>query len=156
MVYASETPFPVIMLKDLSPEGFFAPRNPPDHFDDSKKMIQTLARFHAASFCLVDKNEIDLTSYNYSIFESDTIAKEMFRDTFTALSQVMTTWEGFERYLPIIEYLGDNAQQLAKKAYIPNKPGNGYNVLNHADFHPRNSLVKIDNEKRLESFRLVS
>lgn len=55
LIYGAEKPFPVIILKDLSGEGFFAPRQPPDDIGDSKTIIQRLAQFHAASFCLIDK-----------------------------------------------------------------------------------------------------
>jgi hypothetical protein len=55
LIYAAENPFPVIIMKDLSGEGFSAPRQPPENIEDSKLLIQRLAQFHAASFYLVDK-----------------------------------------------------------------------------------------------------
>jgi hypothetical protein len=55
LIYAAEKPFPVIILKDLSGEGFSAPRQPPEDIEEIKLMIQRLAQFHAASFYLVDK-----------------------------------------------------------------------------------------------------
>lgn len=54
LIYIVDDPFPVIVLKDLSPEGFFAPRQPPDELDDSKLILKKLAQFHAASFYLAE------------------------------------------------------------------------------------------------------
>jgi hypothetical protein len=38
----------------MNPDGFFAPRQPPDELEDSKLIIQRLAQFHAASFYLAE------------------------------------------------------------------------------------------------------
>jgi hypothetical protein len=51
----TDHPCPIIVLKDLSGEGFSAPRQPPENIEDSKLIIQRLAQFHAASFYLADK-----------------------------------------------------------------------------------------------------
>lgn len=156
MIYATKQPFPVIIQKDLSIDGFFAPRTPPVHIEDTKKMIQTLARIHAASLHLVDIKELDLSNYNFTIFDSNAIVTEMFETTWKALKAVMATWDGFGGYIPKLDNLFKNAQKLCVKACTANKPGDGFNILNHADFHPRNSLVKMTEDNRVESFRLVS
>jgi hypothetical protein len=39
---------------DMTPDGFSAPRQPPDDIEDSKLIIQRLALFHAASFFLAE------------------------------------------------------------------------------------------------------
>lgn len=42
------------MLKDLSADGFYAPRTPRDNLEDTKQIIERLAQFHAASFYLTE------------------------------------------------------------------------------------------------------
>lgn len=80
----------------------------------------------------------------------------MFEDSFKAFIEVLSTWEGFEDFVPKIKNLAKNIREYGQKAYIPNKPGHGYNVLNHGDFHLRNILLKINPEKVIDEFRFVS
>lgn len=52
LIYATEKPFHILVVKDLTPDGFSAPRQPPEELDDVKLIVQRLAQFHAASFHL--------------------------------------------------------------------------------------------------------
>lgn len=80
-----------------------------------------------------------------------------FVDGVRAFREVVSTWDGFESYLPKIEHLIENICDIGKRSFVRNEPGSGYNVLNHGDFHLRNILMKLDTDasKRLENFRLV-
>lgn len=68
----------------------------------------------------------------------------------------MKTWEGFEKFIPKLDYFAKNIAAIGKKCYEPNKAGSGFNVLNHGDFHLRNTLLKMNSDDRIESFRFVS
>ena len=46
-------------------------------------------------------------------------------------------------------------ESRAAECYKPNKPGAGYNVLNHGDFHIKNLLFKHDLEERFEDVYFV-
>lgn len=85
----------------------------------------------------------------------------MFTEAIRAFKEVVATWNGYEDYLPRINYLMKNAAEIGRKCYIPNESGQGYNynsynVLNHGDFHSRNLLTKFSEDtNRLEKFQFV-
>lgn len=109
LVYAQVEPFPVLIMKDLSPDGFSAPRQPPVDLDDSKLIIKRLAQFHAASFYLsesvgckyrlhrhlisfhIQQSEYDFTSYNYTIFQTSSVVEAFYGDTLKLFREVVET-----------------------------------------------------------------
>lgn len=44
----------IIILKDLTPDGYACFRDPPENIEDSKLMVERLAQFHAASMYLAE------------------------------------------------------------------------------------------------------
>ena len=80
----------------------------------------------------------------------------MYKDSFQAFVQVVATWEGFEDFVPKIEYFAENLKKLGKESFVANKPNYGFNVLNHGDFHMRNILVQLNPEKYIDSFLFVA
>lgn len=143
------------MLKDLSSEGYTVPREAFNELDDSKAIIQRLAQFHAASFYLADCDGFDFIDYNYSIYQTESVINAFFLDTLKAFKETLETWEGYVGYIPKLEYLMGHIGEIGKKCYLPNKPGEGFNVLNHGDFHLRNILTLNDSAKRLKTFKFV-
>lgn len=81
--------------------------------------------------------------------------KVFFQDTFQAFREVVKTWDGFEMFESKLELFTENIAKIGRNCYVPNKPGQGYNVLNHGDFHLRNTLQRMNSENRVESFRFV-
>jgi hypothetical protein len=71
-----------------------------------------------------------------------------------AFIEVVKTWNGFEDYIPKLISFCENLGELGRKCYRANEK-QGYNVLNHGDFHLRNLLARNNQENRLESFRVV-
>lgn len=155
VIYTTTTPFPIIILRDLSDEGFYSPRNPPNEFEDSKLIVQRLAQFHAASFYLAEYHEHDFTDYNYTIYQTEPVIKAFFQDTLLIFRDVLDTWEDYRQYLPQLDAFIKNVAAIGANCYVPNKPGQGFNVLNHGDFHSRNLLVKDNAEKRIEEFYFI-
>lgn len=84
------------------------------------------------------------------------ILETFTRDAMRAFRETLEEWEGCEKYYDKIDWLIENAADVGKKCYIPNKPGHGYNVLNHGDFHMKNMLMKKNNDKHIEDFCFVS
>lgn len=72
------------------------------------------------------------------------------------MKELISNWEGCEDYLPRLEYLERNASEIGKRCYIKQEPGEGYNVLNHGDFHTRNILSNFNSDNRLEEFQFVT
>ena len=81
---------------------------------------------------------------------------EFFQDSLIVFKDVLKTWEDCENFLPKLEYLMKHLGDIGQKSYTPNKPGHGYNVLNHGDFHSRNILIKNNASSRIEKFLFVS
>ena len=50
LIYQSEEPTDTIILEDLSGFGYSILEGPPKSYEDSKTIIQKLAKFHAASY----------------------------------------------------------------------------------------------------------
>ena len=97
-----------------------------------------------------------MKNYNATIFESSETLETFYYKTFRDFRSVVETWEGYEKYLPKIDNLINNLPAIGRKLYTPNKPGHGYNVLNHGDFHLRNLLFKFDENKKIQDLLFVS
>lgn len=66
------------------------------------------------------------------------------------------TWEGFEMIAEKMENLVDKFHVNGSKVFQPNSSGDGYNVLNHGDFHFNNMVFKNDSEGKLSDVLFVS
>lgn len=89
------------------------------------------------------------------MYKNEIAIKEFLIDTLVIFKEVLKTWTGFAEYLPRLDKLIENIFKIGNAAYSINKPGDGYNVLNHGDFHLRNLLVKTNEQNRFESIRFV-
>lgn len=58
VIYITEEPFPIIVLKDMTADGFTIYMQPPENYDDTKKIFKRLAQFHAASYYLTENVRI--------------------------------------------------------------------------------------------------
>lgn len=55
LIYQTVKPNTIIILEDLSLQGFSIIEKPSEDYEVSKMIAQRLAKFHAASFFLADK-----------------------------------------------------------------------------------------------------
>lgn len=168
-----------MILRDLRDEGLFSPREPLEHIEDSKMIIQRLAQFHAASYCIAEnvsrlierylnfniwnsfffnlQTNHDFKRYANNIFENTSVIEMFFTNTLRAFREAVSTWDEFKDNMDKVDKFLDNFYELGKSCYARNDEKHGYNVLNHGDFHMRNLLVKFnDTPKRLEKFNFVS
>jgi hypothetical protein len=53
LLYQTNDPSAVIILEDLCEDGFTVVDKPPEDFEVSKRIVQRLAKFHAANFFLI-------------------------------------------------------------------------------------------------------
>lgn len=102
------------------------------------------------------QNQQDYTQYDYTMYNNESLLRDFFEDSLVIFRKVLETWEESRYFLPKLEYLRKNIGAIGRKAYTANKPGNGYNVLNHGDFHMRNLLLKNNAENRIEKLFFVS
>lgn len=52
LIYVTDQPYEIIVIKDLTPENYSVFREPPENIEDSKKFVKGIAQFHAASIML--------------------------------------------------------------------------------------------------------
>lgn len=96
-----------------------------------------------------------MSSFNYTIYQTENIVDLFFRDAIRAFREVVETWDGYEIYLPKLDNLIKNIGEIGRKCYVANKNGCGFNVLNHGDLHLRNILIKANAERQIEHFYFV-
>lgn len=107
-------------------------------------------------YSFLTQNEYDFSSYSYNYYENELLVEAYFIDSVRAFKEVVVSWAGYESFVPKIEYLINNICEIGKRSFVRNRPGSGYNVLNHGDFHLRNILLKFNAEtSKLDGFRLV-
>ena len=64
-------------------------------------------------------------------------------------------WEGYDKYVEHFEVFKTNYLSKVLKTYAPNHNEFGFNVLNHADFHIKNLMFKMDSQEKIEDFLFV-
>lgn len=64
-------------------------------------------------------------------------------------------WDGFELIVEKLETVVTIFETSGDKVYRENSVGDGYNVLNHGDFHINNLLFKKDSEGKLSDVLFV-
>lgn len=64
------------------------------------------------------------------------------RNNMYLFADELKTWTGFEVYAEKLHNVAKRFDELGRKVYEPNSSGNGFNVLNHGDFHFNNMLFK--------------
>lgn len=152
LIYQSNKPIPVIVLEDLGAKCYTKITSQIDSFDATKKIFQRLAKFHAASFYLINERRLDLSRFNTSMFEmNDPIIREKFlTEPIDVFIRVLSKRDGYQSYIPKLKKFRENFLDIGLNLYRPDP--NGYNVLNHGDFHVKNLLFKKDEEDRIVDF----
>lgn len=154
LIYQSNEPAPVIVLEDLSVHGFDVINKPPVDFEESKKIVRRLAKFHAANVIIEDEKKEDYSDYNEFVFQNPIIADLIFGQGIGGFTDVAREWEGYEKYIPKLERLKETYLDSFKRIYKKND--NGYNVLNHGDFHIRNMLFTHNDAGAIDDMYFVS
>lgn len=66
------------------------------------------------------------------------------------------TWDGFEMIAEKMNSLVGKFEVQGAKVYETNSAGEGYNVLNHGDFHYNNMLFKTDSAGKMSDVLFVN
>lgn len=66
------------------------------------------------------------------------------------------TWDGFEMIAEKMEGLIGKFEANGEKVYEANASTDGFNVLNHGDFHINNMMFKKDSDGKLSDVLFVS
>lgn len=79
----------------------------------------------------------------------------MFSANFQYLADKIRTWPGYETIADKLVAIKPKIMEKGVKSTTPNKPGEGYNVLNHGDFHSKNLLFKKDEQNNINEILLI-
>lgn len=105
--------------------------------------------------CFSPQNEVDFHNYAYTPFQNEALIYGLYNGSIKVFQEVLQTWDGYQHFVPKIETYMQQIGEIGRKENTPNKPNHGYNVLNHGDFHLRNSLIKLNSQKKLQQFCFV-
>lgn len=164
LYYHSKTPANVLVLEDLSSDDTinnhkFVVRTKLLCFDESKLIMERLAKWHACSFHMKNNPKFDdeFDKYRYNMFNG-VIGDEIitfFKVNMEIFSNEVKKWKDFSDYHENVEDFRHNLVKRGVHAYTPNPKNFGYNVLNHGDLHVKNLMMRLENE-RMVDFRFVS
>lgn len=147
----------ILILADIGPENF-VPRKDGQNLEITQKVFLKLAKFHALSYYMNDNHE-DVDAYREG-FVSERMAASlaMLGQSFGLAAHVLKDWgKDFEVYADRITTLLPSLLPKVMKIYKANPPGQGFNVLNHGDFHVKNIMFNTDQTvKDADKLRFVS
>lgn len=173
LIYQSNEPSDVIILEDACVDGYSVIDKPPEEFEVSTRIVERLAKFHAANFYLISEHvscqfelhfscsfrsfqKLDPSEFNHCVFENPATSDMLFGRSLEGFASVASGWKGFEKFVPHLEVFKTSYLGKLLEIYKPNRSEYGYNVLNHADFHVRNALFKKSADGKVEDFCFVS
>lgn len=144
LIYQSLKPIQVIVMEDLGVKGYVKITQPLEHYQESKMVFERLAKFHAASFFLLNDRKADFSRFKSSIFhlEDKLIRDTWFNESIETLTEVLDSWDGFSEYATKLRAFKGKYLALGQRLYEPDV--NGYSVLSHSDFHVKNLMFKIN------------
>ncbi|XP_018405008.1 PREDICTED: uncharacterized protein LOC108781530 [Cyphomyrmex costatus] len=138
----------LLVIEDLATLGFrMANRLSGLDLDHSILAIRALARFHAASVALCEKEPKQKNMYRKGMIHSENPSemKDIFIKSTKALSNEIVNWPELKntRYSEKIGKLADHIYEIGLKAtkFCEDE----FNVINHGDCHVNNMLFKYDN-----------
>ncbi|XP_063709153.1 uncharacterized protein LOC134837697 [Culicoides brevitarsis] len=142
-IYCTDTPVPMIILKDLSFDGFCSPMNLLE-IDATKVVTEKLSKFHACSMFL-HENGTPIDSLTES-FVKPTHGKDSFTEVWIkpGLELAISYFKKWEGCQNIAEKLIKSEKTIIERfTQIYVDPSKGpYNILNHGDFHHGNLMQR--------------
>ena len=158
LIFQAITPHRVIVMEDLSVKGYCEIAQPLEDFEDSKMVFQRLAKLHAAGFYLIKERQADYSRFNYSLFKlkDSFIIEKLFDESLDTFEEVLKSWGDCNldcnEYIEKLKVFRNEYHEIGQRLDEPDV--NGYNVLNHGDFHTKNLLFKR-NGNQIEDFYML-
>lgn len=106
---------------------------------------------------MIDLQNQGIKDYNQSLFHlhDNDNGLNFMKINMQCFIDEVKTWSGYETYVEKLENILKNFFELGKKHAEPNKVGEGYNVLNHGDFHVKNLMFKNINHPTQAELMLI-
>lgn len=148
LMYASTEPQPVMILEDATHNHYELHKSAMS-FENAGIVAEKLAKFHAASYCLIKdtSNKIPRVGSSGLFKEKPSQGVKFMEENFNIFTEEISKWKGFEKYAEKFKNLTSNFLQRGIEIYNPEIDNFSVKVLNHGDFHYNNMLVKFDSEQ---------
>ncbi|KAI4475098.1 hypothetical protein M0804_014515 [Polistes exclamans] len=147
-IFYSKKDYPgFLVIEDLAPLGFrMANRQASLDLPHSLCAMRGLARFHASSLAICEKEPYYKTLYTKGIYHREqTSGLAMFFVLGTkSLAEQVKKWPNFEKY-------GEKIDKIANKIYYETSKvikyrDDEFNVINHGDFWVNNMMFRYNDE----------
>jgi len=139
----------LLVIEDLAPLGFrMADRLSGLDLTHSVLALRGLARFHASSVAICEKEPNQKKMYSRGMFNSEHPPEmgEFFIMGVKALADELANWPEGKKYSEKIAKLSDHIYQIGIDACKFSE--DDFNVINHGDFWVNNMLFKYDNNDK--------
>lgn len=135
-----------LILEDLADKKFImADRKVGLDENHLKLALQKLAAFHAASMIFMEQKPKLFAKYDVGMFSEKTSAfHDFFLSNMDALTEEVSSWEGFESYSKKLKRLKKSLLSNAARVF-DNKEG-GMKVLIHGDLWVNNLMFQYDQQ----------
>ncbi|XP_070509699.1 uncharacterized protein [Chironomus tepperi] len=171
LLYSSKDPVPVLVLEDVSMNGYENSSGPLD-LDGTKCVAAKLAKFHAASI-YIDRDVMiqnyHTHLYSFSHFKGKEVSYyknglfnlksrdglNFMKNNMYLFVDELKTWRGYEEHTEKMKNIAKKFEELGEKVYQANPSADGFNVLNHGDFHYNNMLFKKDDDGKVSDVLFV-
>ena len=146
----------VLMLEDLMDKHFvMADRKIGLDLDHLKLGLQKLAKFHASSMVLLEKSPEKFKGFDIGMLSRNAGAfHDFMRTNLDALTDELSTWDGFEKYVPKLNSLKENFFENCFRVF-DNEPGQ-IKVLIHGDLWVNNLMFNYHKNGSLKDCIIVS
>ncbi|XP_072762853.1 uncharacterized protein [Anoplolepis gracilipes] len=146
-LYVQESDPTLLVMEDLAPLGFrMACRQAGLDLPHCILAIRGLARFHASSIAVCEKEPNQKQMYSRGMFNSEhpPEMRGFFVLGTKQLAEEMTNWQGMKRYSEKIAKMADHIYQIGIEACKFSE--DDFNVINHGDCWVNNMMFKYDDD----------
>ncbi|XP_055856234.1 uncharacterized protein LOC129919399 [Episyrphus balteatus] len=157
LVYAAMEPHQIIVLEDLTKQGFTTLGGKTPNEEQIKRAMLKIAKWHAVSYKLANEEPELITTYNDGNFNLEMEKIEFFASGIKSfIKNVLSVDDELKKYIPYFEKID--------KTFIDScsKMGNAYKlgdkalfVLNHGDFHYKNMMFRHKDSGKLDDLILI-
>lgn len=151
--YSSTKPLPILLLEDLSASNYkILERRRGLDLSQCLLAVEKLARFHAASFILYEKDSSSLIKFNKSVFGRPGLISDLLS---TSYNEVIKLCEKVPELNGYVEKMKSSQERILAGIGNVHNIHSKFKVLNHGDFWINNMLFRYDQHGNEEDVLFV-